>query len=537
MLKEIICDKLSQQHLVFSKGLNVIVGDESAANSIGKSSALLLIDFALGGDSYYTKRPDIVENIGPHDVFSHFVFCGQDYYFRRSTDNPAVVFCCNEEYRVEKEITNSDFTKLLQVLYRIPDCKLSFRQIVGQFSRIYGVGNCDEKNPLFPGYYQNGETSVLFLIKLFNLYARVEASITAKTDSKKRLDTYKDAVRLKLVPSLSNKKEYEENEKKIGELNEEIDLIKKRVVLNAMDLTSEQLYAISILKSKLARVQEKKALATSMIERLDYNVQIASDSEFSNNIEEIKRFFPKVDTKELNEVNTFHRVLSSILKDEIKNRKEKEESNLRRLKEEETDIVNRITKIAEETHPEELTINRLMDTKNLVDSLISGRQSYETNVKLKEEASTTEKAYSETITKILETIQLMLNDKMKELNSHVQREKKAPEITLYPKKYSVRCDKDTGTGTSYRALILFDLAILNLTTLPLLIHDSLLFKNIEDDAIDGIIKQYYNEEQKQIIISLDKISSYSNDVLRIVDERKIITLSRETPLYGKTWNK
>jgi len=42
MLKEIICDKLPNRQIVFHEGLNVIEGDENAANSIGKSSALLL---------------------------------------------------------------------------------------------------------------------------------------------------------------------------------------------------------------------------------------------------------------------------------------------------------------------------------------------------------------------------------------------------------------------------------------------------------------------------------------------------------------
>ena len=36
----------------FHSGLNVVMGMEHADNSIGKSSALLAIDFVFGGDSY-----------------------------------------------------------------------------------------------------------------------------------------------------------------------------------------------------------------------------------------------------------------------------------------------------------------------------------------------------------------------------------------------------------------------------------------------------------------------------------------------------
>ena len=60
MLKEIICSKLADKKIVFNKGLNVVVGDDDAANSIGKSSALLLIDFAFGGKSY-SANSDITD--------------------------------------------------------------------------------------------------------------------------------------------------------------------------------------------------------------------------------------------------------------------------------------------------------------------------------------------------------------------------------------------------------------------------------------------------------------------------------------------
>ncbi len=36
----------------FKGGLNVVLGKEDGENSIGKSSALLAIDFVFGGDTY-----------------------------------------------------------------------------------------------------------------------------------------------------------------------------------------------------------------------------------------------------------------------------------------------------------------------------------------------------------------------------------------------------------------------------------------------------------------------------------------------------
>ena len=63
----------------FKDGLNVVLGKEDGTNSIGKSSALLAIDFAFGGNTYIAS--DGVKHIGDHIIFFTFKFDGQEYYF------------------------------------------------------------------------------------------------------------------------------------------------------------------------------------------------------------------------------------------------------------------------------------------------------------------------------------------------------------------------------------------------------------------------------------------------------------------------
>lgn len=62
----------------FKKGLNVVLGKEDGANSIGKSSAMLAIDFVFGGDT--CLKSDGVKHIGRHTIFFAFQFCGQKYF-------------------------------------------------------------------------------------------------------------------------------------------------------------------------------------------------------------------------------------------------------------------------------------------------------------------------------------------------------------------------------------------------------------------------------------------------------------------------
>lgn len=49
---------------------------------------------------------------------------------------------------------------------------------------------------------------------------------------------------------------------------------------------------------------------------------------------------------------------------------------------------------------------------------------------------------------------------------------------------------NTGTGSNYKGMIVYDLAVLFSTSLPALAHDSLLFKNLGKDVEDGIIRIY-----------------------------------------------
>ena len=76
MLKQIKCDLFNQSTIDFHAGLNVILGDDEAKNSIGKSSALLVIDFAMGSDSLLDDDAGAIEFLGHHSYEITFEFGG-----------------------------------------------------------------------------------------------------------------------------------------------------------------------------------------------------------------------------------------------------------------------------------------------------------------------------------------------------------------------------------------------------------------------------------------------------------------------------
>ena len=71
-------------------------------------------------------------------------------------------------------------------------------------------------------------------------------------------------------------------------------------------------------------------------------------------------------------------------------------------------------------------------------------------------------------------LQNAINVRMDKINDVIYMgEKKLSVLTIKKtNSYTFLTPEDTGTGTSYKSLVVFDLAILQLTALPVLVHDS-----------------------------------------------------------------
>jgi hypothetical protein len=140
---------------------------------------------------------------------------------------------------------------------------------------------------------------------------------------------------------------------------------------------------------------------------------------------------------------------------------------------------------------------------------------------------------------ILAEIEDAINAKMEELNDFLFTEKRKAPLLKFNNYNNCRFETphDTGTGTNYKGLLLYDLARLELTGLPAIAHDSLLLKNVGDSSVDGIIK-IYDRSEKQIFIAFDKHLSYTQDLAQIIEKNTVITLSDNGgELYGLSWNK
>lgn len=536
MLVEIVCEKFKQKRIIFKEGLNVILGDDNATNSIGKSSFLLVIDFVFGGNTYNTTT-DIISHVGNHTVCFCFSFNSKKYYFKRDTAEAATVHVCDNEYNITKDITTGEFQEFLKDSYNINIDDLSWRQLVGLYMRIYGKPNLKETEPLFNKGTQQSK-DVQNLLKTFDKFEECSSQFKIKEEASNKFSAFQKAQSYKIIDPIKNKTEIKQLDRKLIELQSQSDNLMSELETNTIDLTSEQLQAIADLKSQLNNIQITKSKRIVRLNKLKKDVSNIVD-EFNVDKANILRFFPNIDIREIEKINTFHKQLTTILSSEIKDEIEKGIKQVQELESVEKELLEKIKDVIKTTEPQKLSLNRFVQLQNEINSLIRGKDVYNMRNRYKEEKANATKLYEEILQDSLTEVQQLLNNEINRRNDDVfNGTVKSPLITLRPKSYKYSCSDDNGTGSNYKNLILFDLSVLSLTCLPTLIHDTVLFKNIAVDVLEKLILQYNSFASKQIFISFDNLSNFSKRTSEVLRDSKALELTPGgNELYGFSWNK
>ena len=305
----------------FKNGLNVVLGKEDGAMSIGKSSSLLAIDFAFGGSTY--AKSDGVKHEGHHTIFFTFRFEGQAYHFARNTEFPDTIYICDKDYELTgNQYTQEEYANWLKKMYKVDFAGLSFRTARSSFFRIYGKQNTNELYPLqgIPG--QNMDKSITTILTIFDKYKDIEEFKVNVTEQKKRLDAFKEARKYQFISDLvGGQKKYEENldtirslelqlatlmeETEKGHTEEEIELNKKKAALTNAKLNIENAIHAKERKLRLVRMS------------LDYGLYPTEAD-----MESLQEFFPGVNLRKLYEVEKYHQKLAKILDAQFAEEKE-----------------------------------------------------------------------------------------------------------------------------------------------------------------------------------------------------------------------
>lgn len=536
MLIEISCDIFHEKILRLHPGLNTVVGDPGAANSLGKSTTLMVIDFVFGGDSFLKFNSDVVRELGDHVYRYCFKFGDELHYFIRGTLASELVLQCDSQYLPKKNLKLAEYTTWLKQQYFPGMPGLSFRGGVGTYARVWPKDNVSNvKRPLHSFAKQSTADAIDALIKIFGRFGEIsEASalVDAKDGEKK---VFSSAAKSALI-DVVGKQGYKDNTVELTHINQEVIEIKTNLAKFALNIRALVDKDLLDLKQSKDMLLQEKSIAANKLSRVQRNLQ---ESRYvrSEEMESLKEFIPGVDLTRIAQIEEFHSSVARLLKTELTESAKSLEFQLANIQIAIADIDFKISeKLVDIENPTAL-VDRVYGLSERWSLMTRQNNHFETKERIEREFKEAKTALGTVKLVILNEIQNAINKKIIEtVGSVYGQDAKVPFLQLDESAYSYEIFDDTGTGTAFANLVLFDLAILSLTRLPILLHDLPLFKNVANTAVAKFVEEYDRHTDKQIFVVLDEIDKYG-DAAKIIRQRMVLELRDDKVLYTKDWRK
>ncbi len=546
MLTEIYCDKFKtggkegqiRPAISLDAGLNVVEGSDNGSNSIGKSTFLMIIDFCFGGNDYVNVLKDVEKNVGPHTICFTFTF-DKPYYFARKTDEKDFVYVCNQGYVfTDKKLYIDDFCVFLKEKYGIPILDLTFRSIVSRFMRIYNRQNRNELLPLRAHDNETEKQSLLEMTKMFNLYEPLK-ELTRISDEASEMDTtFSKAQEYKFLPKI-NASEFKTNEKRIEELRLEAETLADRSERGLLDLPAEKAEQIARLKEQITALKRNRSRFYNQLNAYkqdnEYEV-VGLKSDFS----ELSEYFSNVIVENLTQIEEFHKKITSILRKEIKSSIQELWNNINLLNEAIKELENELSEIQQTTNVSRVVLKSYYTIEREIENLQKSNEYYLKKGELHKDAQEKGKDLADKTAVQIAALVAKINAKMVEINTEYYiNETNSPILAIpSPKKYLFETPDDQGTGCRYKGMITLDMAILQLTSLPIIAHDSLMFVQMSYPRVERTFKLYNQITNKQIFVAVDRTTNLNDEAKQIIElHRKLYLSPGGNELFGWYWGK
>ncbi|PWM70184.1 MAG: hypothetical protein DBX61_00330 [Clostridiales bacterium] len=540
MLYEILCEQFKCNDkprgiIRFNETLNVVKGHDSGTNSIGKSTFLLAIDFAFGGNSYAEDK-SLIKKIGHHTINYCFKFGDEFYYFSRNTATPKEVNICNAEYVLQETIPIDEYNNKLLKLYSIDLPNISFRQIVGRYFRVYGRGSSNERKPLASYDGEAPKESLIALLKLFNGYTPIETLYLELKDKDERKKAIINADKYNLVTIIKSKKDYQKNLSDIERLNGELQSLARFGRQELLYLDPAQAEKAAEYKSRYETLTRRKKQLWAKYYSIKNNAE-RTHASTAQDFNALLQFFPNSDIKLLSDIENFHSKITDILSEEFTISMSQILKQINEISIELTQIEVSLKELDVPKRIADSTLKAYAQAQNQINELNRQNELYVTKREIETDIRTLKAKYQQLFTDIFKDITSKINDVMAKLNAFIYGENIVAPVLIVtkPNSYTFGTDMDDGTGTNYKNLILLDLASLKLTELPTIAHDTIVFHNIGQEPMAKIL-ELYNKSEKQIFIAIDESAKYNEIAQKIIENNKILELSGNgNELFGSSW--
>ena len=555
MLYEIYCDLFGEKkegkfiprgRIRFKPGLNTILGDKRAENSIGKSTFLLVVDFCFGGGDYLNSdstKNDVVGFVGNHTINFAFKFGDRIEYFARKTINPDEIVPCDETYQAANDpMTIEDFQAHLWAAYGIEKAQNSWRSLAGRFARIYGRHNTSEEYPLQYGK-ESTANAIKALEQLYGVYALVKEyeDFFKEKNTRKTIRTQATQIG-ELVTIATSQKQVKENKKEIERLEEELAQLTNQEDSALAEQDIDRLDKAAEIKGQIAVLKRRRTRLVSQLNAVKANLACGL-TPTSEDIVELQEFFPEVDIVKLETIEHFHKKMQVILTGEMTDEVQRLETLITAATEELRKLEERQRELGVPTHISKKFLDRIVSLRSRISLLKKQNKGYDESRTLAAQTKEAKKRMEDARKGQLDIVETTINQEMVRTNDFIyDGQRYAPEIKFSDAKngnpkYTFGCKWNSGTGENFKNLIIFDLSVLKTTELPFLVHDSLIFKNIADLPIDKIM-QLYLRAGKQIFISFDKAEAFTDFTAKTVHETRVIELyDNGGELFGWSWAK
>jgi len=553
MLVEIYCDKFKtggkdgevRPPITFHEGLNAVIGDEYRSNSIGKSTLLMIIDFVFGGNDYITKCTAVQDNVKEHNICFTLRFKGLEYSFMRNTVKYNEVIKCNRQYiplKDENPMMIDEYTAFLGKMYEMQFEGLTWRGLMSKHIRVHGRDTMDASRPLQEAKDGRQSDDIKRYLKQFERYAIVEKQINQAKVAEDEKEAFRKSVSFNHIRMASGNKEYKTNETKIAELQIKENELAENSSKGLLDLNSMQAQRLSELSSNLISYSRQKARVQSQLNSLRREM-IEGKKTFKRSYSDLEKFFPGIEFKAIAEIDKFHQGLSKVLQDEFKESEADLATTYVMLGNEITKIKEQIAEIKNIPNVTQAVLKEYARITTELNNLQASNENYKTFDELKKTA----KNYAETRDKIiarqLSEIQDIVNKKMKEITTQIVRDKKliSPILQLEKmKSYSFETKGDDGSGAGQRGLITFDLANMEVSNIPFIVHDADLMDPVEKPVLTELIKYYDSVkiQKRQAFVSFRSYEFYAEEIRPTIEKCKVIQLEANgQELFGWAWNK
>ena len=417
MLHEIYCEQFHQKRIVFNPGLSVVLGTNAGDNSIGKSTFLLIVDYVFGG-STYAGTTDIIENVGSHDIYFSFIFGEEIFKFCRNSINAHTVWKCNDSYEKVEEIGLNDYCKWLDSKYAISLPELSFRDAVGRYIRVYGKNNCDERHPLHYQATEKAEKACTALLKLFDAYTPLKETEAAAQRSDAELTAYKKAQALQFIAKIT-KRVHDKNEKEIRSIAAQIEELSSGLERGLLDVDATASEQAVYIKKLLSRARRARSKVKARWDLLDENGNYAFSST-TDSFADLQHFFPEAAVAHLDEIEGFHRTISSVFKAELRSDRSKLEKELAEYDQIIHEYEAQLQELVQNPNLSKVVLTRHAELLREKDRMQKENDAYEKLQQLKEARDADAERLKTIKQQQLALVSYQLNEEMSRLNDAIQ---------------------------------------------------------------------------------------------------------------------